>query len=412
MRILKQFKIKTMKCYKNFLIFCLSLGILGSFAHAATLQEAKWEQGQTLLTFFEKNAIPQRTYYSLAQEDKELADEILSGSTYYTLYDGNTLLQALIPINETSQLHIFKQGNEYGMRAIPIVYFSKEHTIALSVDNSLYNDIIRLTGDNFLASDFIQAYKGSIDFRREVKKGDQLAMIYERKYRLGKNFGAPLIKASIIKVRNKHQYAIRHDGQLYDLQGNHLNKYILTVPLNYKRISSHFSMGRKHPILGYVRPHLGTDYAAPRHTPIRASGDGKVIFAGTKGGYGKTVIIQHNNGYKTLYAHMHKIEQGIRTGSQVKQGKKIGTVGSTGLSTGPHLHFGLYKNGNAVNPIKHLKIAQSKLKGKERENFLAVAKNYQNSLDIALNEELQNTPFKRIQEGYIVYLSPHHKTLK
>ncbi|WP_299548567.1 peptidoglycan DD-metalloendopeptidase family protein [uncultured Helicobacter sp.] len=398
--------LKTSVLFKNSLKFCLSLVAFGSFSHAATIQESKWEQGQTLLTFFEKNSIPLKTYYDLAPEDKELADEIIGGSTYYALYDDSVLLQALIPINENSQLHIFKQGDQYGMRAIPVVYFSKEHTISLSVDNSLYNDIIYLTGDSFLASDFIQAYKGSVDFRREVRKGDQLAIIYERKYRLGKNFGAPNIKASTLKVSNNNQYVIRHeDGHFYDLKGNNLSKYLLTVPLQYKRISSHFSMGRKHPILGYKRPHLGTDYAAPRHTPIRASGNGKVIFAGTKGGYGKTVIIQHDNGYRTLYAHMHKIEHGIRAGSHIKQGRKIGTVGSTGLSTGPHLHFGLYKNGNAVNPTKHLRIAQSKLQGKEKESFLETAKTYEKALQAALQEEKKNTPFKHAKEGYIVYLN-------
>ncbi|EEO25305.1 peptidoglycan DD-metalloendopeptidase family protein [Helicobacter winghamensis] len=411
MHIIKQ--LKTSKFFKNTLKFCFTFTTFGAFSHAATIQESKWEQGQTLLTFFEKNAIPLKTYYDLAPEDKELADEIIGGSTYYALYDDSVLLQALIPINENSQLHIFKQGDKYGMRAIPIVYFSKEHTISLSVDNSLYNDIIHLTGDSFLASDFIQAYKGSVDFRREVRKGDQLAIIYERKYRLGKNFGAPNIKASTLKVSNNNQYVIRHeDGHFYDLKGNNLSKYLLTIPLQYKRISSHFSMGRKHPILGYKRPHLGTDYAAPRHTPIRASGNGKVIFAGTKGGYGRTVIIQHDNGYRTLYAHMHKIERGIRAGSQVKQGRKIGTVGSTGLSTGPHLHFGLYKNGNAVNPIKHLRVTQSKLQGKEKESFLATAKTYEKALQAALEEDkLQNTPFKRAKNGYIVYLNQNNENL-
>ncbi len=391
--------------------FCL-FGAFGSVcANAANIQESQWEQGQTLLTFFEKNRIPLKVYYDLAPEDKELADEIISGSTFYALYEDSTLLQALIPINGNSQLHIFKDS--YGMRAIPVAYFTEERTIALSVENSLYNDIVKLTGDKFLANDFIQAHKGSVDFRREVRKNDKLAIIYERKYRLGKNFGSPNIKASILNVGKRHQYVVRHeDGQFYDLKGNNLSKYLLTVPLHYKRISSHFSMGRKHPILGYKRPHLGTDYAAPRHTPIRAAGKGKVIFAGTKGGYGKTVIIQHENGYKTLYAHMQKIDRKIRAGVSVAQGKQIGTVGSTGLSTGPHLHFGLYKNGNAVNPIKHLKIAHSKLKGKEKEEFLMLAKNYQQALNTALTQGIDNqTPFRKIQNGYIVYLNSEDKNL-
>lgn len=386
--------------------FLCVFGCLLSSLVAANIQESQWENGQTLLTFFEKNSIPLKVYYDLPREDKELADEIVSGNTFYTLYDEEgKLLQALIPINENSQLHIYKQDSTYGMRAIPIVYLQKEHNIALSVESLLYNDIVKYTGDTFLASDFIQAYKGSVNFKRQIKKGDKLAIIYERKYRLGKVFGSPNIKASILKTSDEEKYVVRYDGNFYDLQGNNLNKYLFMIPLQYKRISSHFSMGRKHPILGYKRPHLGTDYAAPRHTPIKAAAQGKVIFAGTKGGYGKTVIIQHENGYRTLYGHMHKINKGIRTGAYVSQGKQIGTVGSTGLSTGPHLHFGLYKNGSAINPQKHLRIATIKLKGKEKEEFSILAKSFQDKLGVILANNLENEPFKKMQNSYIVYLS-------
>ena len=127
MHIIQQLKIS--KPIQKTLKFLSILGIIGTLSNAATIQESKWEQGQTLLTFFEKNAIPLKTYYDLAPEDKELADEIISGSTYYVLYDDSVLLQALIPINENSQLHIFKQGDKYGMRAIPVVYFSKEPSL-------------------------------------------------------------------------------------------------------------------------------------------------------------------------------------------------------------------------------------------------------------------------------------------
>ncbi|EFR48063.1 peptidase, M23 family [Helicobacter canadensis MIT 98-5491] len=386
--------------------FLCVFGCLLSSLVAANIQESQWENGQTLLTFFEKNSIPLKVYYDLPREDKELADEIVSGNTFYTLYDEEgKLLQALIPINENSQLHIYKQDSTYGMRAIPIVYLQKEHNIALSVESLLYNDIVKYTGDTFLASDFIQAYKGSVNFKRQIKRGDKLAIIYERKYRLGKVFGSPNIKASILQTSDEEKYVVRYDGNFYDLQGNNLNKYLFMIPLQYKRISSHFSMGRKHPILGYKRPHLGTDYAAPRHTPIKAAAQGKVIFAGTKGGYGKTVIIQHENGYRTLYGHMHKINKGIRTGVYVSQGKQIGTVGSTGLSTGPHLHFGLYKNGSAINPQKHLRIATIKLKGKEKEEFSILAKSFQDKLGVILANNLENEPFKKMQNSYIVYLS-------
>ncbi|MDE5592251.1 MAG: peptidoglycan DD-metalloendopeptidase family protein [Helicobacter sp.] len=388
-----------------FFLFLFSISTL----NAATIKEAKWEKGQTLLTFFEKNSIPSKVYYDLPGIDKELADEIISDSTFYTLYEGDKLLQALITINETSQLHIYLKDGDYQIRAIPIIHFTDKKTIALLIDHSLYQDIIKYTGDSLLAADIIQAYKKTINFKKQIKKGDKLAIIYERKYRLGKPLGSPNIQASRLNLSNQNYYIIRHlDGHYYDLEGNNLNQYLLSTPLQYKRISSHFSNARKHPILGYSRPHLGVDYAASMHTTIKAAGKGKVIFAGTKGGYGKTVIIQHENGYKTLYAHMHTIQKGIKAGAFVAQGAKIGTVGSTGLSTGPHLHFGVYKNGNAVNPLKHLQIAQTKLTGVQQQEFLNLAKVYKNELDDTLANNLQTTPFKQQNNAYIVYLTPEH----
>lgn len=125
--------------------------------------------------------------------------------------------------------------------------------------------------------------------------------------------------------------------------------------MTYKRISSQFTKKRWHPVLKRYRAHLGTDFAAPRGRKIYAAGDGKVEFIGRRGGYGKTIIIRHPNGYKTLYAHQNKFRAGIKRGRYVKRGEHIGYVGSTGLSSGPHLHLGVYKNGRAVNPLKIIK---------------------------------------------------------
>ena len=130
-----------------------------------------------------------------------------------------------------------------------------------------------------------------------------------------------------------------------------MRKAFLRTPVDFGRISSHFNLRRKHPILNTIRAHKGTDYAAPRGTPIRAAGDGKVIWTGTKGGYGRTVIIQHGQTYRTLYAHMNSYAKGIRTGVRVKQGQQIGYVGTSGLATGPHLHYEFYVNGAVRNPV-------------------------------------------------------------
>jgi murein DD-endopeptidase MepM/ murein hydrolase activator NlpD len=130
-----------------------------------------------------------------------------------------------------------------------------------------------------------------------------------------------------------------------------MRKAFIRTPVDFARISSRFSNGRKHPILNKIRAHKGVDYAAPRGTPIKSAGDGKVILAGRKGGYGNTVIIQHGNRYRTLYAHMQGFAKSVRSGSAVKQGQIIGYIGTTGLSTGPHLHYEFQVDGVHVDPL-------------------------------------------------------------
>ncbi len=141
-------------------------------------------------------------------------------------------------------------------------------------------------------------------------------------------------------------------------------------PRRFRRISSRFSTGRRHPVLNKIRAHKGVDYAAPRGTPIKATGDGKVVLAGRKGGYGDTVVIQHGQRYRTLYAHMNGFAKGVRNGSQVRQGQIIGYVGTTGLSTGPHLHYEFQVNGTHVDPLSQKLPMADPIAGNERQRFL------------------------------------------
>ena len=156
----------------------------------------------------------------------------------------------------------------------------------------------------------------------------------------------------------------------YTAEGNNVRKAFIRTPVDFARISSRFSKGRKHPILNKIRAHKGVDYAAPRGTPIKAAGDGKVILAGTKGGYGNTVVIQHGSRYRTLYAHMQGFAKNVRTGSTVKQGQIIGYIGTTGLSTGPHLHYEFQVNGTHVDPLSQKQLIADPLSGKEKQRFL------------------------------------------
>lgn len=367
----------------------------------AHVDELRWENGETFLTFLEKHSIPSNIYYGLDREDQELVTEIRATQTYHILKDSkDEFEQALIPISEEMQIHIFKDNDSFRVDIIPINYETRKQSLTLSLQSSPYQDILDATGNIALASEFILTYGNSIDFRRDLQKDDKLAIIYSQKYRLGKLFGEPKIEASMIETRGKDNYLFLYsDSRYYNEKGVAIDGSFLKVPLDYKRISSKFSLKRWHPVLKKYRAHLGVDYAAPRGTHVKSAGNGRVIFKGRKGGYGKTVIIAHDNGYKTLYAHLKSYKSGIRKGKKVKQGQLIGYVGSTGLSTGPHLHFGVYKNSRPVNPANAVKTyITKKLSGKKKIEFLAMASEYQNSIQSAIDKNL--TP-QKIKKDFI-----------
>jgi murein DD-endopeptidase MepM/ murein hydrolase activator NlpD len=196
-----------------------------------------------------------------------------------------------------------------------------------------------------------------IDFALDIRANDSFKVLYEERFINGEKIGNGPILAAEFTNQKKTFKAVRYTDpegitSYYTPEGNSMKKAFLRTPVDFARISSHFNLKRKHPILNRIRAHKGTDYAAPTGTPIKAAGNGKVEFAGTKGGYGRTVVLRHGQSYKTLYAHMHRYGKGIRTGARIKQGQIIGYVGKSGLATGPHLHYEFYKNGVVRNPVR------------------------------------------------------------
>jgi murein DD-endopeptidase MepM/ murein hydrolase activator NlpD len=199
-----------------------------------------------------------------------------------------------------------------------------------------------------------------IDFLLDIQPGDSFAVMYEEHYLDGERVGEGNILAAEFTNQGKTYRAVQYkssDGTtaFYSPEGEVLRKQFLRTPVDFAKITSYFSLSRKHPILHKIRAHKGIDYGAPRGTPIRAAGDGKVVFAGIKNGYGNVVMIQHGAAYTTLYGHMDKIS--VKNGTKVGQGQMIGTVGSTGLATGPHLHYEFHVNGSAVNPLANKNVA-------------------------------------------------------
>ena len=373
----------------------ISFFIFINFLYASYIHEDVWWKGESLLTFFEKHQIPKDVYFNLSKTDKELCSEIYAGVEFQIMYNkDNKLEQALIPISEQMQIHVFKDlNNNYTLDIILIEYHEVEQNIAIKIKNSPYEDILLTTGNKALANEFILAFKNSVDFRR-LRKDDVISIIFKQKIRQGRYFGVPEILGASVKMRWKQYYIFQRaeDKRYYDDKGKSLTSFLLKTPLRYSRISSRFTHKRWHPILKRYRAHLGVDFAAPTGRKIFSAAKGRVIHKGRKGGYGKTVIIRHSNGLKTLYAHMNSYSNRIKVGSRVKQGQFIGRVGSTGRSTGPHLHFGLYKNGRAINPLRVISVTKTKLTGKKKKEFMQLVKNMKKELDSSL--EYGNIPMK------------------
>jgi murein DD-endopeptidase MepM/ murein hydrolase activator NlpD len=376
---------------KLIILFLISTNLI----FASYSKDDIWAKGESFLTFLEKHQINKEIYFNLSKEDKELCSEIYAGVGYQILYDNeDKVSQVLIPISEEMQIHIFKDlENNYAVDIIPIEFDEIEQTINIPLKYSPYQDIIDATNNKSLANEFMLAFKNSVNFRG-LRAGANITIKYKQKIRLGEFFGTTEIIGASVSNRGRDTYIFQNpdDKNYYDIRGKSLTSVLLKTPLRYTRISSKFTKKRWHPILKKYRAHLGVDFAAPTGRRIYATADGKVIYRGRKGGYGKTVIIRHKNGLKSLYAHLNSYSSRIRVGSNVKQGTFIARVGSTGRSTGPHLHFGIYKNGRAINPLKLVTVTKTKLTGKKKKEFLKFANGVKRELMVTTTSD--QAPFK------------------
>lgn len=226
-----------------------------------------------------------------------------------------------------------------------------------TIESSLYETVLALGETPELAYLLSDIFTWDIDFNVETWKNDRFSMLAVKHYTGDEFIGYGDILYATYRGNVGDYEATRFEdskghADFYDKKGKSLRKVFLRSPLVYRRISSYFSRRRYHPILKIYRPHHGIDYVAPVGTPVSAIGDGTVTFAGRKGGYGKLVYIRHSNGYQSGYGHLSSFASGIRVGKRVRQGDAIGYVGTTGLSTGPHLHFEMKRHGAFVNPLR------------------------------------------------------------
>ncbi len=285
----------------------------------------------------------------------------------------NTVVNLVFPISNTRSVEVRKSQDEFIIKENILKLYKREVVIKNQITNNLYTSAIEAGIEPNIIVEFARIFGFEVDFQRDIRKGNWFEIYYEKflddndKVRdTGK-----IIYASMFvngDELNLYNFNYKGDEEYYDIKGKSITKSLMKTPINGARLSSSFGM-RKHPILGYNKMHRGTDFAAPSGTPIMASGSGTVTRARWCGGGGNCVKIKHNSTYETIYAHMKSFAKGVKEGRKVKQGQIIGYVGSTGMSTGPHLHYEVIVNGKKVNSQK-LKLPSGKiLKGDSRKEF-------------------------------------------
>ena len=314
---------------------------------------------------------------SVKLKEKKLSN-IYSGRKLSLIYkklqnNTNTVVNLVYPVNNTSSIEIRKSKNNFIIKENILQLYKKEVVIKNIIKNNLYSSAINAGVEPNIIVEFARIYGFEVDFQRDIRKGDWFEILYE-KFEDDNNKvrdTGKIIYASMYvngEEINLYNFKDKNEEEYYDIKGKSITKSLMKTPINGARLSSSYGM-RKHPILGYNKMHRGTDFAAPSGTPIMASGSGTITRAMWCGGGGNCVKIKHNSTYETIYAHMKAFAKGIKEGRKVRQGQIIGYVGSTGMSTGPHLHYEVVVNGKKVNS-QRLKLPSGKtLKGTAREKF-------------------------------------------
>jgi len=289
--------------------------------------------------------------------------------------ENNKIVELIYPASRTKKI-IFTKNKEGKFDIKEFVAQLDKKLIYKEgiITSSLYKSARNLNIEDRIIVDMANLYGFQVDFQRDIYKNDSFQIFYEKFINEEEKItetGNIIYANLILRSQNNVLYYFNDNNNSvghYNLSGASVKKALMKTPINGARLSSSFGM-RKHPILGFNKMHRGTDFAAPMGTPIMASGDGIIVKARWCGGGGNCVKIKHNSTYQTVYAHLSKFGKGIKKSVRVKQGRIIGYVGSTGMSTGPHLHYEVIKNGKKINS-QTLKLPSGKiLKGKERERF-------------------------------------------
>ncbi len=335
------------------------------------------KKGETLYNIFEKHNLSIKQLYGIVNASKKIFNlgAIKPGMTYKILTDAvsKDILEFKYAMDSSSHLFVKKEDKKYVAKKIKLENKSLPGLISGAIKTSLIEAIGTDREHLNVTFDLADILAWDIDFSTDLRKGDEFRIIVEELYRDNIFLGyGDILYARFVNNGKQYEafgYALSGKREYFTSSGKSFRKALLRAPLKFRYISSSFTHKRKHPILKIYRPHLGVDYAAPKGTPVSAAGDGTVTWAAYKGQNGKLVVIKHLNGYKTYYGHLSRYAKGIKKGKKVKQGQIIGYVGSTGLSTGPHLDYRVKLNNKSINPLKMKLPSSTPVPKKHKEEF-------------------------------------------
>jgi murein DD-endopeptidase MepM/ murein hydrolase activator NlpD len=315
--------------------------------------------GETLYNIFKRYGLDVRDLFLMRNASAGIHKlrDISTDRQYKFIVDENNQVHFFnYSINDDLFLNIMRNENGFKAEKIEIEYEKRTGQIGGVLKDSLIASIGEGLERTSLALNISDIFAWDIDFTTDLRNGDTFKVVVEELYKDNefKKYGNIVAVEFVNNGKEYKAYRFEHNGKAgyYDDEGKALKKAFLKAPLSFRRISSRFSKSRLHPILKRYRPHHGIDYSAPQGTPVSAVGVGTVTFSGYQGGYGKLVEIRHHNGYRTCYGHLSRICKGITPGVKIDQGEVIGYVGSTGLATGPHLHYEISVNNKPVNPLR------------------------------------------------------------
>lgn len=314
----------------------------------------------------------------LHNEARRLVNLRIGSQLQFGRSEEGELIQLRYPIDSLSELVVsLDQDTVVSAQVYDLPFSTVERVVSGNISSSLYEAALEAGLSVELVMEIVQIFGWDIDFVLDIRAGDSFHVIFQEHQMNGERLTDGNVLAAEFTTQNQTYRAVRFtdaegETSYYNPQGESMLGTFLRSPVEFSRISSRFGR-RKHPILKKWRAHKGVDYAASRGTPIRATADGKIIHAGNKGGYGKTVILRHADRFSTLYGHMNGFAKSIRRGGKVKQGDVIGYIGSTGLATGPHLHYEFRLDGVHRNPLTFKTPKASAVKDADRFAFETLA---------------------------------------